>query len=568
MRFLELLAVVGLVGCVAANDRSPMAVTPPGLTPRREQPNTPWSESRSVVVTASPVGERVRHIAVELQLDGPPSELTVFSLDTGLRTEAPQNVTARDGVGTVRCDPKPSSDVWTLECGELRTPPLRLRYEVSRGTASWPGYGEDGTEVFVRGESTYLLPNAWDAESVRATWRLGSLTSTPMGAATSFALGTDQDADVLGAELRHSDILAAASLSWARLHDGNLALDRGAALGEPAFDPRWVIAELAGVRTGVDTYFGGKNDATFTYLIGTRFHREYEDPFTMDLRARSLWIDGHMMAPWSALARIRAAELLVGRWVGGRIRLIDEGEPAAWFASGFARHVARQLLLTVGLIDRFEFADDVNALESILATRPTPDDQKSEPGTLAARRDALVRGSRYAAHLEATLRRRSGHGFGLRELLRDVVIQSAQQGQRDIPVEKWRNVVRRAVGEADAKLLEAVLADPRSTRPPRDLYGPCVKPRAKLHRELEFGLGRPRHGEPVASVVSPALEAGIRPGDQIVDVTTETGNGSPRVRVSFMRDGTKQAVTYDAQTLEGRGWEWIQVESVPNIDCA
>ena len=160
-------------------------------------------------------------------------------------------------------------------------------------------------------------------------------SKTPFeSAASSFGFGKHVETDVAPIDLSKGAWLAGDVYS-ARFHafEGN---DDFAWVGYAAFDPRWISAEIATLRTSASQFFGDGHPPPFTMLLAVDKRGPIES------------------TPVSIYPRWHGAFALVSRFLGGRI-----SGPVP-VVSGLARYAAREILLASGTMTPLEYADEVN----------------------------------------------------------------------------------------------------------------------------------------------------------------------------------------------------------------
>lgn len=135
--------------------------------------------------------------------------------------------------------------------------------------------------------------------------------------------------------------------------------------GAPAFDPRAVFAELAGVRTALrERYKLANVRALYTFLFSTPVERPV-GRFHVDRVPGAMLLEVNPAEPWGTALRVSLAAGLVQEFWDLVRSPANAGEE--WFTFGLARAYARELLRRFGTLAPKEVADDLNATTVTLA---------------------------------------------------------------------------------------------------------------------------------------------------------------------------------------------------------
>jgi hypothetical protein len=319
-------------------------------------------------------------------------------------------------------------------------------------------------------------------------------SKTPFeSAASSFGIGKHVEADVAPVELSKGAWLAGDVYS-ARFHafEGN---DDFAWVGYAAFDPRWISAEIATLRTTVSQFFGDGHPPPFTMLLTIDKRGPIEStPVSIYPRWRGAFAIADVDAPWGIGARMATALALVSRFVGGRI---TGTVPAV---SGLARYAAREILLASGTMTPLEYADEVNGeIAATLFADKNP--RAAEVAHVAL--DANRIGNK-------TMRAR---------------------------LHDWA-VAGHALTDADITFPAGPLAD--------DAFGKCFARGPMKFAELDLGFDeeKTRATKTVVGVHGAAKAAGLREGEPLVSIRYDEGQAEHPVRVVVSRDGKNFEVKY------------------------
>jgi hypothetical protein len=464
---------------------------------------------------------------------------------------------ATDALGDIDVRTRHEPSGTSFDLGRFASGPLTIRYSVTFGAPS----GDDGPmvepiEFRVSGEDVFALPDVEERFPIVLRLRTGG---SSIDAASSFGLGIEQRTSARASDLRRASFLAG-DVGTAAFHtdDGD---DIGAWLGYTAFDPRWVSAEIAGVRSNIDVWMGRQPSAGAPPLatLFTSVKRD-EPPVVVQSRTRGLLISVDRRAIWSANPRILVAQALTQRYIGGFLWVGDRRDEAsgAFFSTGYSRAIAREILFEGGEIDHVDRAAEVNML---LAATVFSD----EPAKLATARGALS-----ATALDVAIRKATSGQGSLRFFIRQRLAEAANEKRDTLPLPELVALVRASAGEARARVFEAELAGQREIPLPADLLGPCYRLESKLLVPFELGFVTTT-GETleVASVTrgSRAEAAGVRVGDVVSDLRYEAGRASVPVTMTVTRGGasTKLRFTPTGRGKPGRIFE--RVPGIPNERC-
>ena len=444
---------------------------------------------------------------------------------------------------------------------------VRLSYRVEAPVGD-PAFFVDAEheELHAMGEAVLWLPSSDRVQPTR-------LEVVPAWGrvATSFGLGPVVVTEISPDALRQMDVVVGA-LRRARFRTPE-ADDELAALGPVAFDPRWVAAETAGVRSRISEYFEVFDERPFTTLIVGGRRLPNTPSYAAELRTRSLVVDADGWAAWDASARLSVAHALAHRWLGGRLR-VETGEASgegAWFTQGFSRHVAREVLFDIGLLDDDEMIAELDGLEAIVTASPLAGLSNAElvaEGSPEAVRLVTARGALYAARLDLQIAESNERTSGLASLLaRWIRGESAVLSEAEFE----RELVRVA-GESELEAFEAMVLDGEPVEVPAGAFGPCYYPIRGRHHPFVLGFVDPGfHGEPieVRGVVpeGPAHAAGLQSGDVIVALEYVPGHPDHPVSMMVERDGAHHALQYFPRGPTVVGRRWKRNARVPDEAC-
>ncbi len=204
--------------------------------------------------------------------------------------------------------------------------------------------------------------------------------------ASSFGSGKHVELELAPSELSKG-VWMAGSVFTARF-DTYEGKDDFSWIGYSAFDPRWVSAEIATLRTSVEQYFGVKHDPNHVVPFSMLFTAERRSavessPISIYPRWHGMFGIVDLDAPWSTSARMQVALNLVSRYLS---------------KPGYARYAAREILLASGTMTPLEYEEEING--EIAATLFADKD----PGAAAIARDALDCNRKDARTMQRMLR--------------------------------------------------------------------------------------------------------------------------------------------------------------------
>lgn len=551
-----LAGLTGAVGCTASNSgtTTPVDTIERSPTTTRSVVGERLDLSITVRLTAESQAIRVESVVgkapkrfdlhtlaatdwriVRLRDEQGPIPHGVREHESGLRLEL-----ERDPVGAVAFD-------YELTAGE-DDPRLALRAGVPR--------------LHALGEALYWLPTD---EAVRPT-TVSVVAPEGAGAATSFGLG-DVSRELATADLRKSNVLVG-SLSTAQFKTAT-ATDDLAFEGYTSFDPRWVAAETAGVRTAVAEYFGVIEEHPYTTLFVTGLRDDNEAPMATSLRPGALVVDMEGTMPWEGPARMAIAHALTHRFIGGRLRLQTElpGE-GVWFAQGVSRYVAQAIAWQLGLLTDDERIQEIEAMEAVLATHPMREWSNTELARTTgedqrqAARLMMARGTAYAASLDARLATKSRSLQGILMGL----FQDSLAGP--VTVGDWELRITSGLGEPEIDRFRAAVLDGDPIVVPSAAFGRCFRPTKGRYARFRLGL----EVSEALTVTEldpdgPAAAAGVEPGDSFVYLTYEPDNSSVPVEGIITRGEDKIPLRYLPAEGSFPGRRWKRDARIDDSEC-
>ncbi len=513
-----------------------------------------------------------------------------------------------------------------VQLSRVPSSPLRLRYRIRDGSS--PANGRERPAIYLDHEHL-----AADADALLLRPDLLAETALPIRLDVDFVdlkIPASDDVDdsydndappqlliattlglgAIGDEraMRPADLgrtaIIAGPLEWARF-DGFGGNDRFAFIGPAVFDVRWAAAEIAGLRSSIDLYFGYMSDRPYTTLVSLRPQALWEPPFTARLRARGLFLRGNSRMSWGASARMSVALPLVGRWLGGRVRLLDditgdtneiekkeaketkekkEKKPGAellWFSGGVSRFVAWQLLYELGALTDDEFVAEINAWEATLTTSVLRQHTRRQIAEIAegqsteaetARALLVARGALYATSLDAQLRLHSQGWASLKTIVTEVVSRALIDEVRDLPLALWLKIVSDELGTPASIAFGATID--RGERPSlaADALGPCFRPRPTNYRRFVLGFVD-QSSSATAPVIreldaeGPASRAGLRANDVLKSLHYAPGDAETKVHLEIERGGKALTIDYLPAGPKRRGIAWQRRPGVADELC-
>lgn len=521
-------------------------------------------------------------LEITLSPESPPEtlvrvKLAARKLDIPLGTwESPRvldivgNIEASDDMGPLDAVLDKAAPGTRLAFGRAPLGTLRLSYAIKAQLPAFPNpplVAIDPDRFEAAGEALLLLPAALEERSVRATVRIESdEIGTPemTSAASSFGLGAKVQVTARGVDLRSGFFLAGLlGRATFQAPEGN---DDAAWLGYTAFDPRPVVADMAGLRTSLRQMFGAADAerVSFLFLSDTR----PEGEFVVARRPRSIVARIGVQERWNAPLRIAVATAVVHGWIGSRL-WIGPNDPARemeayWFSEGVARSLARDLLFRYGLISPADAAQEVEGLASVIATSPRSNESNEElrkkpSGALPL---LVARGALYALRIDAQLRAKTSNKRSLQTLLRELFTRAAAE-KNALPTSAWTDALVKDLGDGERAAFHDAIELGKSFELPDSALGPCFKRVTRTYATFDLGFDEeatlkstPRKITELAPG-GPADKAGLRPGDDLVLLLIDRRSADSDVQVTVMRDDATKIIKYKprGKSAKGPGFE-------------
>lgn len=441
---------------------------------------------------------------------------------------------------------------------ELVRPPVggdvKIRYRAKANVdRSRFGLRVDSARVSGVGHAFLLLPRIDAPVRARVRWHLGGMRAGARGA-SSFGSGDDVAFEAAG-----SDDLAHAAYVAGKLGDEPAAAGgaRLTVLGEARLDAAGALSFASQASAATERIFGPATGArggpvSFLLIAEPGIGRGHDGAYLT--RSVGLWFDE--ARPLDAELRVVLAHELTHRWLGGSVRLVDaEGREALWFSEGFAVHFARRALFDARLLDERDFLADLRQTLDPAEGGAAP---QADVGASRSR-EIYRRGSRYAARLDAALRRASEGARSLDDLVRALLARARDTNSERLPVTALRDeVVRRLGAPAGDELDRLAVRGEGPIELPDDAFGPCFHRVQREEAAYELGFER-RSLEDTPAVVrgllagSAAQRAGLRDGMTVISwrehpgeiELTLGGRGSKRIR--YKPEGKRRVVAWESQ---------------------
>jgi predicted metalloprotease with PDZ domain len=355
--------------------------------------------------------------------------------------------------------------------------------------------------------------------------------------------------------------------------------DEAAWFGYTAFDPRPVSADTAAFRTAAAEFFGERSSTPQTLLIVPV--PGMAGAFMASRRTQSVLMHVAVADTWSAPLRISTAVETLHAWIGERLWVGPE-EPArvyegAWFADGFARHLARDLLFRFGLVTPLEMAAEVNSLESSIAMSPLTNESNAalakrtkEPGVVPM---LVARGTLYALLVDAGIRQKTNGKRSVNDVIRDLY-KKAKEKRGPLPTSAWSDAVLAELGSSGPKDFAEIIEKGGNFDIPANALGPCFRKETRnfFKYDLGFDDASSRKTDPPKIVGvrkdGPAYRAGLRDGDEVIKIQRSPGRSDVEAVVVVTRNGKDETIRYAPAGAKVKGRGWVRVADVPDEKCA
>lgn len=452
---------------------------------------------------------------------------------------------------------------------------------IEEGKLPWMVSDPDRLEIM--GESL-LLPDVEENQKLATFVRMdlsvygtdGERGTFVSGGASSFGIGSSKEFKASPREIRNA-VFAAGRMGTA-VFDALEGHDEAAWFGYTAFDPRPVSADTAAFRTAAAEFFGERNTTPQTLLIVPT--PGPSGAFVASRKTQSVLVHVAVADTWSGPLRIATAVETLHAWIGERLWIGPE-EPSrvvegAWFADGFARYLARDMLFRFGLVTPLEAASEVNSLESVLAMSAVA----NEPNAALAGRTKeggvvqvlVARGALYALAVDAAIRQKTNNKRTLNDVLRALYKKAAEK-RGPLNTSAWTEALQAELGPQGPKDFAAIIEKGEAFDLPSNALGPCFRKETRTFAKYDLGFDEvaSRQTKPPKAVGvrkdGPAYRAGLRDGAEIVNLQRSPGRSDVQVTVLIAKGDQNEAIKYEPAGAKVKGRGWIRVKDVPDEKC-
>jgi len=596
MRPRHLCPALLLLTAACTPERAPVAPCPPSSSPApTTNASASAAKSEKTPASAKESGPRIElsvkpspstsSVDVTVKLSEGAAALSKIFVVEAPDPEAIQMKAASDAKGKIEVREARKPGRVSIELSRAPVGALELVYTaVTRGAeGKIPWMISDGDHVEISGEA-WLLPDVERDAPITASLHFdvepyGTVESgaSVSGYATSFGIGAAREVATTVRALRGAMMLA--GRMGTAVFDTFEGHDEAAWFGYTAFDPRPVAADTAAFRTAAGELFGEKNPVPETLLV-------LPEPrplgsFIAARRTRSVLLHVAPGEPWSGPLRITTSVETLHAWIGERLWIGPEEPTRAsegiWFADGFARHLARDMLFHFGLITPEEVADEVNGLEATLATSPHGKKSNAELGAQTESAGVLpllvARGALYALRVDAALRKKTGDKRTLVDVLR-ALYGKAKERRGPLPTSTWVETLKAELGEGEAAAFVETIERGGKLDVPEGALGPCFKRGKRRYERYELGFDEvaTRAKEPPVLVGlregGPAEKAGLRAGDVLVEARRTPGRSDVPAIIVVNRAGKEIEVKYTPKGPAADGRGWTRRADIPDEKCA
>lgn len=388
-----------------------------------------------------------------------------------------------------------------------------------------------------------------------------------VGAASSFGLENGQRLPITWHGLRAA-IFSAGWRGWGQFK-GPEGEDNSTWYGYSRFDPRALLAEVAGFRTAVRFYFGQSPRRPLLLLLASR--NEAMSGFEVARATAAVVAQYDTRQELTSAFRLSIFHQVLKEWLGAQVSVVDaQGSSSIEFTEGFSRYLARQFAFEFGLLSPEEYLEELNGLLAVEAITgqasygphcssllPASDIKRQQR---CARLRRLTRGALHGTWLDSALQ---AHETTLAELLATVMSSEAQPMTQGT----WSEAVSNAGGPAALAALKDLKKN-RSLRPRSRALGRCFVPKTIVIGETQLGFDyRGAPGNWVVSKVarkSPAYAAGIREGQSLSAIAHSAFDSEQDIVV---RPSEGKLVVYRGKTRRWKIPGFGRARNVPDAAC-
>jgi predicted metalloprotease with PDZ domain len=174
--------------------------------------------------------------------------------------------------------------------------------------------------------------------------------------------------------------------------------------------------------------------------------------------------------------------------------------------------------------------------------------------------------------LNGKIRRASGHGRSMDDLIRTMIVR-ARAGQ-PVTEEVWLDLLRKEIGEDGPAVHRSMMAGGLML-PESDDFGPCFRRTIRKIRRFELGFD-PKSLIGAEKTIrglmpdSEAAKAGLREGDRVsyaAGLDAIQGDVHRTLTLQVTRDGKTFPITYLPRGEAVEAYQWERVAEVPDSAC-
>ncbi|MCA9663918.1 MAG: hypothetical protein KC486_36670, partial [Myxococcales bacterium] len=248
----------------------------------------------------------------------------------------------------------------------------------------------------------------------------------------------------------------------------------------------------------------------------------------------------------------------------------------AWFDVGFARAVAREVLLELGTLGADDYLDELHALRGELLTSPLRGETNDALAARAAAAESdaqallVARGALYATRLDALLRAR---GSSLRALLRALVAQAHERRSAALAEDALLDRIAENVGREELAILRRGVLEGGPIDVPKGALDPCFDAARRTYTRFDLGFDAARSQDAAPMVLrgvrpgGPAAKAGLREGEPLLSLVASHSDPERPVEIVVERGGEAVTITYKPLGDRVREIGWRRNPMAPEFLC-
>lgn len=360
-------------------------------------------------------------------------------------------------------------------------------------------------------------------------------------------------------QLAQSWVALAGPVQRTRFVDHPGRRDSFASLGSFLFDTRWLGAEVAGIRSAVDAYFGLPHESTHhTLLYGTE-PRDLGPKLEVQSTPGGLLMRLSSDASWEGAQRLALTQYMVRKNLVG---IFDfSGVASSSFAKdafeqGCARYMARSILFEKGLLSAQEYGEDLNALEAASLNPLAPDQAKQ---ALAIRSGAAM-----CRRLDLHLRNMEGTSSAVKYWVHELRVKRGASSKALTPEQASQTFP----GEYPAGVWSEVMVKGKPTQLDKGEVGPCLRKAKGRYKYYDLGPLVPQPAQPLGELSEFATtKVGLRSNDQFVRWELDDAQAPSKVQLEVLREGEPKRFEFTPKVLTRKGVEFQRVVKVPDVAC-